>query len=62
MFEYALCVFFVIETVVDNQILIHLVLAAALGWMVWVVTEQDLEAVASLKQNNIIKLFDGHLD
>lgn len=62
MFEYALCVFFVIETVVDNQILIHLVLAAALDWMAWVVTEQDLEAVASLKQNNIIKLFDGHLD
>ena len=40
---------FVIETVVDNQILIHLVLAVALDWMVWVVTGLDLGAVASLK-------------
>lgn len=38
----------VTDIVVDNQILIQLVLAVALGWMVWVAAEQGLEVEASL--------------
>lgn len=38
----------VTDIVVDNQILIQLVLAVALGWMVWVAAERGLEVEASL--------------
>ena len=53
--------FSVIDTVVDNQILIQLVSIVVLGWMVLAATEQGLVAEASLKHNNG-KLFDWHQD
>ena len=50
------------DIAVDNQILIQLVLTAALGWMVWVAAEQGLEVEASLKDKGrkVIKIIQNN--